>query len=156
MDQKLLVTLSAALVPVVVAAIWYNPYLLGRLWGSEIGLAKERVTALKILIIAVFTFIAGYNMVGLIGSIVIHQHGIYSMLANEPDVHKQGTELYNTVQGLMDKYGNNFRTFKHGSYHGYNAGIYFVLPLLLIIGVVETKRVSWILVHAAYATICLA
>jgi len=156
MDQKMLVNLYAGLVPVVVALIWYNPYLLGRLWGSQVGFAKDTFTVTKIAIVSVLTLIAGYNIANSLGSIVIHQHGIYSMLAGNPDVRTPGTELYNTVQGLMDKYGRNYRTFKHGAFHGMNTGLYFVLPLLLIVGVIENRKVSWILVHAAYFTICLA
>ena len=156
MDQKTMVNLSAALVPVVLALIWYNPYLFGRLWGKEAGFTKESLTVTKVLLIAVLTFIAGYNIANALGSIVIHQHGVYAMLAGNPDVHTKGTQLNTTVQWLMDNYGQNYRTFKHGAYHGYNTGLYFVLPLLLIIGVVENKRVWWILIHAAYFTACLA
>ena len=156
MDQKLLVLLEAALVPLVVAAIWYNPYLLGRFWGTGTGPTKDKMTITNLSIFAVVSVIAGYYIAGSLGGIVIHQHGIYSMLAGVPEVHQKGTELYNTVQGLMDKYGNNFRTFKHGAFHGYRTGLYLVLPFLVIFGLLDGRKICWILVHAAYATICLA
>jgi hypothetical protein len=156
MDQRMMVNLAAAAVPVLVGAIWYNPYLLGRLWSDTAGIAKEKMSAGKLAITVVLAYIAGYYIARSLGSIVIHQHGLYSMLAGEPDMKDKTSELSKTVQGLMDKYGNNFRTFKHGALHGSLTGVYLILPVLVIIGFMECKKISWILIHGAFWVICLA
>ena len=156
MDARLQVLLEAALVPLAVGVIWYNPYLLGRLWGSGIGIAKEKMTAGKVALISVVSIVAGYYIAGSLSSIVIHQHGVYGMLAGDPDMKDKSSALYNIVQGLMDKYGNNYRTFKHGAFHGMFTGLKIALPILAILGFAESKKISWILIHAIYWTICLS
>jgi hypothetical protein len=155
MDQRMLVNLGAATVPVLFGAIWYNPYLLGMLWPVEVGLNKERITPGKLALIVVLTYAAGYYIARTMGGIVIHQHGLYSMLAGVPDMKDSSSELSKTVQGLMDKYGNNFRTFNHGAYHGMWTGLYFAFPIILITGLVESKKVSWILIHSLFWMACL-
>ena len=114
------------------------------------------MTAGKLALSIIFTYVAGFYIARSLGSVVIHQHGVYAMLANEPDVHVKGTELYNTVQGLMDKYGNNFRTFKHGALHGSLTGVYLVLPILLVVGFWDCKKPVWLFMHATYWIMCLA
>ncbi len=156
MDPRLQVKLFAAFVPIVVGAIWYNPYLFGKLWGSSVGLAAERTSAARVAVIVIITYIAGFYIAGALGSIVIHQRGIYSMLAGDPDMKDKGSALYNTVQGLMDKYGHNFRTFKHGALHGSFTGLYLVLPVLLVIGLLERKKLCWVFVHGAFWVMTLA
>jgi hypothetical protein len=156
MDAKLQVQLLAALVPVVFGLIWYNPYLLGKVW-EMCGVPTVKMGTGKLALTVVLTYIAGYYIAShVLGSIVIHQRGIYSMLAGNPDMHDKSSALYNTVQGLMDKYGTNYRTFKHGAYHGFFTGLYLVLPILLVTGLIESKRVCSVLVHAAFWTACLA
>ena len=161
MDQRMLVNLWAGLVPVVLGAIWYNPYLLGQLWPVGVSLTKEKATAGYMGLIAVLTLVAGYYVAQSLGSIVIHQHGVYSMLAGVPDMKDANSELSKTVQGLMDKYGTNYRTFKHGAYHGAWTGAKFALPILLVVGLVKGgdgslgQRISWILIHAMFWTACL-
>lgn len=156
MDAKMMVLLEAALVPLAVGAIWYNPYLLGRLWGNDIGIVKEKMTTAKVALISIVSIIAGYYIAGSLSNIVIHQHGVYGMLAGNPDMKDTHSALYGIVQGLMDKYGTNYRTFKHGAFHGMFTGLKLALPILAIIGFAEGKKITWILVHAVYFTICLS
>lgn len=156
MDAKLQINLLAAWVPVVLGIVWYNPYLLGRVWKSLTGMAIPEMSPLKFIVTVIVTYVGGYYITRIMGNIVIHQRGLYSMLANQPDVHTQGTELYNTVQGLMDKYGHNYRTFKHGAFHGYLTGLYMVTPILVITGLAEWKKIGWMLVHAAFWIASLA
>ena len=156
MDSRLQVQLFAALVPVVFGIIWYNPYLLGKVW-EMCGVPPVKMGTGKLVLTAVLTYVAGYFIAAhVLGSIVIHQHGVYSMLAGDPDMRDKNSALYNTVQGLMDKYGHNFRTFKHGALHGSFTGLYLVLPILLVIGLIENKKLCWIMVHSAFWTACLA
>ena len=158
MDQKLMVNLIAALVPLVLGAIWYSPLLFGKMLMTANGVTtKVPMPASRLAIAFVLTYIGGYMIAShVLGSIVIHQRGVYGMLAGNPDVHTPGTDLYNLVQNLMDKYGHNFRTFKHGALHGSFTGIYLVLPVLGIIALFEPKSIVWVVVHAVYWIMCLA
>ena len=158
MDQKLMVNLAAALVPVLLGFIWYAPFVFGNILKKANGNAdKPAQSAGRMGLGLLFTFAGSYYIAShVLGSIVIHQHGLYGMLAGNPDVHTPGTELYNTVQGLMDKYGNNYRTFKHGALHGSFTGLYLVFPILGIIAIFEPKSIAWVVIHSLYWIACLA
>jgi hypothetical protein len=158
MDPKLLVNLTAALVPLIVGAIWYSPFVFGKILIKANGTVdKQPMPPMRTALGLLFTYIGSYFIAShVLGSIVIHQHGLYGMLAGNPDVHTPGTDLYNTVQGLMDKYGNNYRTFKHGMLHGSFTGLYLVFPVLGMIAFFEPKSIVWVLVHSVYWILCLA
>lgn len=76
---------------------------------------------------------------------------------NEPgfmkDANAESTIWYNDT---MARYGNNFRTFKHGALHGTLGSIFFVLPILGIIGLFERKGFKWTMIHWGYWAISMA
>ena len=158
MDQKMMVNLIAAFVPLVVGAVWYNPMVFGKMLMKANGVeVKTPMPPARAAIAFLLTYIGSYFIAShVLGSIVIHQRGLFGMLAGNPDVHTQGTELYNTVTGLMDKYGSNFRTFKHGALHGSFTGLYLVFPVIGIIALSEPKSIVWVVVHSVYWILCLA
>ena len=158
MDAKLMVNLAAALVPLVVGAVWYHPMVTGNIMMRAHGLTEiPKKSGAKMALAFVLTYIGSFLICSrILAHIVIHQHGLYGMLANQPDVHIQGTELYNIVQGLMDKYGTNFRTFKHGALHGSFTALFLIAPVLGIIALFESKPFAWFAIHALYWIACLA
>ena len=60
------------------------------------------------------------------------------------------------VTTFMAKYGSNFRTFKHGVFHGVLAGIFFALPVLATNALFERKGFKYIAVNAGYWIITIA
>jgi hypothetical protein len=153
----MLVDLAAALVPLLVGAIWYNPYLAGRFLAVPGAAPPPPMPAWRTALIFLVTYIGSYFIATALGGVVIHQWGFHGMLANHGDELKDSTsQLYGIYHGLLDKYGSEFRTFKHGAFHGYQLGLKLVFPIILIIGLFEQKKAAWIIVHAVYWTICLA
>lgn len=155
METKYLVDLAAAFIPIVIGFVWYHPKVFGSVIKAANGRTEEAGSG-HAWWVYVLGYVASYYIARSLGSIVIHQYGLLSMLASEPDVHKAGTELNTTVQGLLDKYENNFRTFKHGAYHGFFTGLYLVLPILAIHTFFEKKKWTWLAVNAGFWLICLA
>jgi hypothetical protein len=157
MDPRLMVNLCAALVPLVVGFIWYSLLFgkaLRRANGTEGGTPPPaHIMAFAFLLTYAASYLIAWRV---LGSIVIHQRGLFGMLANHPEAHEKGTELYNTVNGLMEKYGHEFRTFKHGAFHGGFTGLCLVFPVLSIIALFEPKPLAWVVIHSVYWIICLA
>jgi hypothetical protein len=156
METKYIVDLCAALIPLVIGFIWYHPKVLGSVIKAANGVTGENANAGHKPWVYLLTYVVSYFIARSLGSVVIHQYGLLSFLANEPDVHVAGTPLNITVQGLLDKYGDNYRTFKHGAYHGYQMGLYLVAPIIAIITLFEKRKWTWLLVHAGYWIVCLA
>ena len=156
MNTKYIVDLAAALIPLVVGTFWYHPKGLGSILKKASGVSEEKMTGGHGALVFVLTYVASYFVARALGPIVIHQYGFLGMLANQPDVHQAGTELNSTVQGLLDKFGTEFRTFKHGALHGALTGVYLILPILAILTLFEKRRWTYLAIHAGYWIICLA
>lgn len=152
-EFNMLVTALAALIPLVVGAIWYNPKVFGTVWIKSTGLTEEQLKQANMAKIFILTYIVSLLVAFELNAIVIHQFGAQSMLF--PDVMTEGTDAYKTGQMLMEQYGNNFRTFKHGALHGSIAGLFLALPVITIIGLFERKSAKYIFVHAGYWILCL-
>jgi len=57
---------------------------------------------------------------------------------------------------LMERFGTEFRTFKHGALHGVIAGLFIVLPVLGTNALFERKGWKYILINVGYWTLTLA
>jgi hypothetical protein len=88
--------------------------------------------------------------------IVIHQAHLYSLIAAEPNASDPTSEAGAMVKAFMDKFGSNYRTFKHGAFHGILAGLFLALPLLAINSLFERKSWNYIFINAGYWIVCLA
>jgi hypothetical protein len=74
---------------------------------------------------------------------------------NEPGMKDPNSEISIWLNGIMDKYGNNFRTFKHGALHGTLAGIFIGLPIMGINAMFERKSWKYIFINAGFWALCL-
>ncbi len=68
-----------------------------------------------------------------------------------PDAMKDAT----TGAGLdfanyMAKYGNNFRTFKHGAFHGFITGIFMALPIIGTNSLFERRGFKYIAITTGF------
>lgn len=149
-SPNFLVTALAALIPLVIGAIWYNPKVLGNAWMKSTGLSEEQLKGANMPLIFGLTFVFSLLIAMSLNSIVIHQFGFQSMLMG------QGSDADALLASTMEKYGHTYRTFKHGALHGTIAGIFFALPVIGIVGLFERKGGKYIFIHAGYWIISLA
>ncbi len=56
----------------------------------------------------------------------------------------------------MEQYGTNFRTFKHGAFHGAIGGIMLALPIVGTNALFERKGVKYIAINAGFWIISMA
>lgn len=142
--------LVAALANMVIGSIWYNPKVLGKVWMKVTGLTEEELRKSNMVKIfgfsILFSILAAMAMV----PIVIHQTHFMSMLMNEPGIHDPSSEMGQFYADVMAKYGNNFRTFKHGMLHGAIMAIFLILPAIGIVGLFERKSWKYIFLHVGY------
>jgi hypothetical protein len=59
------------------------------------------------------------------------------------------------IDSVMEKYGNNFRTFGHGAIHGVITGIFFIMPVLAINAMFERKGFKYIAINTGFWTVSL-
>ncbi|MDB4297402.1 DUF1761 domain-containing protein [Flavobacteriaceae bacterium] len=155
MEINLLVTAAAAIIPLFIGFIWYNPKVFGNTWMKECGFNLSEIKAPN-PIIYLWCYLLSFLAALTINFLVIHQWGIFSTLIDEPGFMEQGSEIQLFFQDFMSKYGTNFRTFNHGSFHGLFAGLTLAFPILGTNAMFEQKSFKYVLINGGYWTVTFA
>lgn len=153
----------AALLPLVLGFVWYNPMVFGKAWMRAAGVTEERPSGGKMALTFVLTYVFSFMASLILQSVVIHQQHLFSILINEPGfidpaTHQPSTtsEIGMLYANFMEKFGHNFRTFKHGALHGTLLGIFLVLPIISINAMFERKGFKYVALNAGYWIVSLA
>jgi hypothetical protein len=154
-DFKMWIVFVAGLVPLLVGMIWYNPKVFGNAWMKSTGLTEEQLRNVNMLKVYGLTYVFSVLIaMGLI-PIVIHQMGIMSVFANDTTVKDPNSESYRYLADFFGKYGQNFRTFKHGAFHGALTSIFLAMPVLGIMVLFEKKSAKYLFIHAGFYLVCM-
>ena len=156
MTPNLLIFALAALIPLIMGFIWYNPKVFGTVWMETSGITEEKIKGANMPLVFILCYIFSFMIASAVNSIVIHQGHIYSILLNEAGFSQTGSEVNNLIVSFMEKYGKNFRTFKHGAFHGILFGIFLVLPVIATNALFERKGFKYIAMNSGYWIVCLA
>ena len=147
----------AALIPMVMGFIWYNPKVLGTAWMAAAGMTEEKMKDANMGLIFglsfVFACLLAMSMLGM----TIHQLGFQSILIGEPGFGEEGSDIMIYAKEFLEKYGTNFRTFKHGALHGFIGGLFIAFPILATNSMFERKGWKYIWINTGYwvITMCL-
>ena len=150
------VLLLSALIPLVMGFIWYNPKIFGKAWMQASGLTEESMKGANMALIFGLTYLFSFLAAGAIQFMVIHQFHLFSILINEPGINEKGSEVNMLYTSCMEKYGTNFRTFKHGALHGTIGGILLATPIISINALFERKGFKYIAINAGFWTVCMS
>jgi len=155
--HNLLVTLGAALVPMVMGFLYYNPKLLGDAWSREAGMTEEKMKGGNMALIYGVSYVLSCLLAFSMAPMTIHQFGVMGMLESSmrPDS-PTATEATEMFKSLMATYGTMHRHFGHGALHGAIAGIFFALPIMGTNALFERKSFKYIAINAGYWTLTLA
>lgn len=156
MHINFVAVLVAALVPMIMGFIWYNPKTFGTVWMRESNVNMNDGKKMNMPLIYFLCFVLSFILAMAMNFIVIHQMHFFSMLANDPSLAVEGSELNTFFKTTMEKYGSNFRTFKHGALHGTMSAVTVVLPIIATSGMFERKSAKYIFVNWGYWAICFA
>lgn len=156
MSVNFVAILIASLIPLIVGFIWYNPKTFGNAWMKAADMTEDKMKAANMAAIFGLTFLFSFFLAFAVQFMVIHQWGVFSALANEPGVNDPNSDIGIFIKDFMDKYGNNFRTFKHGVLHGTISGFTIALPIIGINALFERKGFKYIALNVGYWTVCLA
>lgn len=138
----------AALTTLVVGFIWYHPKVFGTVWMHSAGLTEEQLKKGNMLKIFGLTLILSFMVAMILPAFTNHQMGAMSLTQGELGV-------LPSYEVFMQDYGNEFRTFKHGAFHGFFAGLFFALPVVAITGLFEHKSAKYIFINAGYWIVSL-
>lgn len=151
MEINWYIVLATGIIPNILGFVWYGP-LFGKLWIAEAGVnpQPENVNMVKMVSL---TLLFGVMLAVGLTPIVIHQMGVQSVLMS-PDFFTPDSEVAKYFSDFMTKYGDNYRTFKHGALHGGIAGIFLLLPVMGCNAMYENKSLKYVLLNAGFWTVC--
>lgn len=156
MQINFVVILISAIIPLLMGFIWYHPKTFGNLWMKLADMNEEKMKSVNMGFIFGLTLIFSVFLAFILQFMVIHQYSVYSILADEPGINDPSSPIGSMLQVFFEKYGHNFRTFKHGAFHGTLAGIFFATPILGVNALFERKGFKYIFLHGGYWTVTLA
>lgn len=150
MHLNWIVIIGSAIIPLLTGFVWYNPKTFAPIWMKASGITPEQGKDANMPLIFGLTALLGVLLAGAITTIVIHQTHYYSILANNMTVFDPASDAGKSAQAFMDANGSNFRTFKHGLFHGALSGFLLAMPILGINALFEGKGRNYILVNTGY------
>jgi len=145
----------SALVPLVTGFIWYNPKVFGTAWIKTTGLTEEQLKSANMPLILGLSLLFSLMLATMLNGIVIHQAALQSIVMGDPDLQDPNSALSILLKDFTSKYGNNFRTFKHGVFHGVISALFFALPVLGTNALFERKSFLYIAIHTGYWVVTL-
>ena len=146
----------AALIPLVIGFIWYNKNTFGNAWMKATGVTPESAKGANMALVFGLTYVCCFLAGLILQFIVIHQFGFFSTLMKEPGLTTPGTDMNNYAMDFMNKYGDRFRTFKHGALHGTLAGLLMITPIIAVNAMFERKGFKYIAINGGFWIVNLA
>ncbi|WP_299671552.1 DUF1761 domain-containing protein [uncultured Polaribacter sp.] len=150
-----LILFLVALVPMITGFIWYGP-IFGNAWMKQMGFTKESLKGTNMVKTLIISYILGLFIAFALVQMVIHQMGVFSTLAGDPGFNEQTGEAFTYFQDFLTNYGDRFRTFQHGAFHGVLYGFFLVMPILTVQALFEKKSFKYIAINAGYWMVTLA
>jgi hypothetical protein len=152
--MNFLIVALAALVPLVIGFIWYNPKTFGNVWMKLADMTDEKIKGANMPVIFILSYVLSFLFAMMLQVMVVHQFHIFSILAGEPDVMTEGSAANTMLTSFMEQYGDRFRTFKHGAFHGVFTGLLFIMPVIGTNALFERKSWKYIWLNSGYWIIC--
>jgi hypothetical protein len=151
-QMNFLITALAALIPLIMGSIWYSKAVFGKAWMKAANINENDKKGGHMALTFILTYVLSFLLAIILNPIVIHQYGLMSVVAGDPGVLKadKASANYMWLLDAMDKYGHEFRTFKHGAFHATITAIMLVLPIIAINGMFERKGAKYIFINFFY------
>ncbi|WP_027138077.1 DUF1761 domain-containing protein [Gaetbulibacter saemankumensis] len=149
MEFNFLAIIAAALSALVVGFIWYNPKVFGNAWMQAADMTEEKMKGANMAKIFALALLFAFLLSIALPGIVIHQMGALSMVGGDP------TSALPSYEVFIADYGDAFRTFKHGAFHGVLSGVFIALPILGTNALFERKGAKYIFINSGYWIVTL-
>lgn len=145
----------AVIIPFIIGFIYYHPKVMGTAWMRASNLTIAELEKSNMMVIfgscAVFNFLLAVQM----HPITIHQWGFFSTMQNHQAEMEQAGTAANQLFEQFKPFMNEFRTYKHGAFHGFLTSIFLVLPIIGVNALFERKTWKYIGIHWLYWAIVL-
>src|SRR6478735_6587269 len=108
MHMNFLAILVAALVPMALGFIWYNPKFLGKAWMEASGMTEEKAKNANMGLVFGLSFVFSFILAFGLQFMCIHQFHVGSLFYMQP-INDPSTEAGALYKGVMDLLGTSYR-----------------------------------------------
>lgn len=133
MEINWLAIVAAAILPLVIGYIWYNPKVFGTAWMKETGMTEEKAKTMNpgktYGLAVVFAFFLAFSI-------------YMTVMVGGPDGMRHGMEPY--------------LTFKHGALHGSMLALFIGLPMFATNALFEMKSFKYVAINVGYWVVTMA
>ncbi len=150
MELNYWILFVAAIIPMLVGAIYYHPKVVGGAWMKANKFTDEDVAGGNMLVIFGVSYLLSFFLAFALVGVVLHQWGVFQLFAMDTTLETVGSDTQILFQQIMDKFGNTHRSFGHGALHGSISTITLALPLIAINALFERRGFKYILIHFVY------
>ncbi|WP_306641982.1 DUF1761 domain-containing protein [Sanyastnella coralliicola] len=155
MEFNYLIVAAAALVPMVVGFIWYNPKVFGTAWMNVAGMTEEKIKGGNMPVIFLVSYVLSFLLAMATAGMVIHQMSVQSLFFAQEGFMEGSGAAYDQFTALMEQFEGVHRTFGHGVLHGVIGGFFVALPILGTNAMFERKGFKYIAVNCGYWIVTL-
>lgn len=148
--------LVAGLIPMIIGFVWYNEKTFGKKWMRVAEMTEDKMQGANMALTFGLSYVFSILLAVGLFSLVIHQTHLMSILVEEPGFGDPNSEVTQWYDNFMATYGENFRTFQHGVFHGAFGGLLFALPILGVNALFERKGFTYIAINVGFWVICMA
>lgn len=146
----------AALVPILVGAVWYNPKTVGTAWMKAAEMTEEKMQGANMAVIFGISLVLSLMLALSLMPVVIHQMHIESLFMNAPGLEDPNAEISQLKASVMETMGGAYRSWGHGATHGAILALFTILPVMGINALFERKGFKYIAINVGYWLISLA
>lgn len=148
--------LLAALIPMLVGALYYSPMIAGKAWMKTNGFTEESLKGANMVLILILCYVFALLLTYPLWQLVVHQSGMMGVLAMQEGFGVAGSEVQNYYDNFLETYGDLHRTFGHGAMHGgVIGGLFVAFPIIAINALFERRGWKYIAIHVVYWMITL-
>lgn len=140
----------AAIIPVVIAAIWYNSKVFGKALERQTNTSIPTFGLVHIVVSYVFSFLVSFGLL----SYVNHQMSVMQLFFSRENFGQEGAESTVAFEQVARLVGDFHLSFGHGAVHGMMGAVVFVLPILVAIALRERHSYKYVLIHFGYWLAC--
>jgi hypothetical protein len=147
----------AALIPLAVGMVWFNPKVFGKIWIESSNINTVNLPKQNVLLIFALTYFLNLFVAMVVGILSVHQTGVFGIFAGEIDFMNPNAQSTKDYLAFMQLYADKFRTFGHGALHGTISGLFLAIPLISTHALYEGRGLRYILVNGLYwvVSMCL-
>jgi hypothetical protein len=153
MPENFYMYFIAALLPMITGAVYYHPAVFGSAWMKINDFTEDSLKGSNMIVLFLLSYLFSLMIAVILGNLAIHQTQVFSLLV--PEVMESGSAAQDQFNDFITRYGDRYRTFRHGALHGGVTAVFFVLPVVGTISLFERRGWRYTLVHFFYWFITL-